>query len=77
MNITENSIVSSVLQLTDNLEDSSSPYRTDRRQPLRDKQKELVSQEAGITLIVIPYWWRHSEAFVLSETIKRRPDLRP
>jgi hypothetical protein len=52
-------------------------YNLDGKQVERDNQKKLVSEAAGITLIVIPYWWRHSEQFLQSCIAVKRPDIYP
>jgi hypothetical protein len=41
----------------------------------RDQQKKIVSKEAGITLVVIPYWWNHSYSFLYDTLVSQRPDL--
>jgi hypothetical protein len=52
-------------------------YNRDGTQQSRDKQKELISQATGITLIVVPYWWRHSEEYLRSRVAEVRPDIYP
>jgi hypothetical protein len=50
-------------------------YNGDGKQAARDLLKNQISQEEGITLITIPYWWRQSLEFVRSEVAALRPDL--
>jgi hypothetical protein len=53
-----------------------SRYNTmDGIQTTRDKQKEIIAKEKGITLIIIPYWWNSSEQFVRTIVKEVRPDL--
>jgi hypothetical protein len=49
----------------------------DGKQERRDKQKVEVSKSVGITVITIPYWWRHSEDIVRSRIAAVRPDIFP
>jgi len=41
----------------------------------RDAFKRSVCQEAGITLIVIPYWWNNDIDSLVHTIRNRRPDL--
>jgi hypothetical protein len=50
-------------------------YHSERRQEDSDRRKLRVSKEEGITLIVIPYWWKYSEAVVRFKLATERPDL--
>jgi hypothetical protein len=34
-----------------------------------------LSKNSGISLIVIPYWWNHSEDFLRAKIAEQRPDL--
>jgi hypothetical protein len=43
----------------------------------RDKQKEVVSKEEGISLVIIPFWWQHSKDFLLAKIAEKRPDIAP
>jgi hypothetical protein len=49
-------------------------YNT-KAQNVRDQRKKIASKEKGITLIVIPHWWGHSEAALRSRIGSHRPDL--
>jgi hypothetical protein len=51
-------------------------YNQDSKQSERDKRKQLVSKEAGIHLVIIPYWWQNSQQFVWSRVAEQRPDLK-
>jgi hypothetical protein len=46
-------------------------------QKLRDKQKEMICQKEGITLLQIPYWWDTTEYSLKNILISVRPDLFP
>jgi len=42
---------------------------------LRDKEKQDVCKEAGVTLIEIPYWWNFSRDSLAATIYTVRPDL--
>jgi hypothetical protein len=50
-------------------------YNLDGKQAERDQQKMQVSKSFGITLVVIPYWWKHSKNFLYNQIVSQRPDL--
>ncbi len=46
-------------------------------QQQRDIEKRQICQQAGITLIDIPYWWDHKLASLMATIHKIRPDIFP
>jgi hypothetical protein len=52
-------------------------FNMNKQQGNRDKLKAEISKEYGITLVVIPYWWNHSEKFLKTQIASLRPDILP
>jgi hypothetical protein len=80
LNTTDNITVSfyiKILSLAYLIDSPSFIFNRDGVQESRDKRKQIVAKEAGITLVVIPYWWRFSEEYLRSNIALKRPDLFP
>eukprot|EP01114_Cavostelium_apophysatum_P006341 TRINITY_DN1760_c0_g1_i4.p1 TRINITY_DN1760_c0_g1~~TRINITY_DN1760_c0_g1_i4.p1 ORF type:complete len:435 (+),score=98.75 TRINITY_DN1760_c0_g1_i4:205-1509(+) len=52
-------------------------YGVPHKQKQRDSEKRQSCQQAGVTLIEIPYWWKRDEESLVATIRTRRPDLRP
>jgi hypothetical protein len=50
-------------------------HNTEGRQGINDLRKLEAAKRGGVTLITIPYWWKHSEKFVKDEVVAKRPDM--
>jgi len=42
---------------------------------LRDDEKSRVCKSLGITLVEVPYWWRHDKESIMAILQKCRPDI--
>eukprot|EP01114_Cavostelium_apophysatum_P009980 TRINITY_DN2333_c0_g1_i1.p1 TRINITY_DN2333_c0_g1~~TRINITY_DN2333_c0_g1_i1.p1 ORF type:complete len:524 (-),score=84.41 TRINITY_DN2333_c0_g1_i1:89-1660(-) len=46
------------------------------RQKERDRSKQRICEDNGVTLIEVPFWWDRTSRNLLASIVEKRPDLR-